>query len=64
MEAVREGYLKGSREEKGQILEEFTRLTGYHRKAAIRPLNRESKPVSGRRRLRIVEVAGHPMVLV
>ena len=35
-EAVRERYLRGSKKEKGKILDEFTRVTGYHRKAAIR----------------------------
>ena len=40
IEAVRERYLKASRKEKGQILDEVNRVTGYHRKAVIRLLRR------------------------
>jgi len=40
VQAIRERYGKASREEKGRILDEFTRVTGLHRKAAIRLLNR------------------------
>ena len=39
--------MKGSRKENGLFLEEFTLLTGCHRKAAIRLLNREARSVSG-----------------
>ena len=42
-EAVRERYLKADRKEKTQLLDEFVRVTGYHRKAAIRLLNRGHK---------------------
>ena len=38
LEAVRGRYLKGNRKVKGQILDEVTEVTGYHRKAAIRLL--------------------------
>ena len=34
-EAVRERYERASRTEKKQILDEFTKVTGYHRKSAI-----------------------------
>jgi hypothetical protein len=48
--AIRERYLKVGRREKGKILDEFTQVTGYHRKAAIRLLRREpSLPRRGRR---------------
>jgi hypothetical protein len=47
IEAIRERYLKGSRREKGQILDEVTKVTGYHRKAAIRLLARSPKRESG-----------------
>ena len=40
IEAVKESYLKGSRREKGQILDEVTRVTGYHRKTVVRLLRR------------------------
>ena len=49
-EAVRWRYLKASKEEKGKILDEFTKVTGYHRKAAIRLLHRVSKPSTGKKR--------------
>ncbi len=37
-EAVRERYLHGSKKEKGRILDEFTKVTDYHRKAAMLPV--------------------------
>ena len=43
-EAVRERYLHGSKREKGKILDEFTKSTGRHRKAAIRLLRRRNQP--------------------
>ena len=36
--AVRDRYQSGNRVEKGKVLDEFVRVTGYHRKAAIRVL--------------------------
>ena len=38
IEAVRGRYLKGNRKVKGQILDEVTQVTGYHRLAVIRLL--------------------------
>ena len=35
-EAVRDRYFLASKKEKGKILDEFTKVTGHHRKAAIR----------------------------
>ena len=53
-QAIRERYRRASKEEKGEILDEFTKTTGLHRKAAIRLLNRASrspgKKRCGRRR--------------
>jgi len=43
-EAVRERYLGGSKKEKGKILDEFTKVTGCHRKAAIRLFRRGNQP--------------------
>ena len=40
LEAVQGRYQKATRQEKGRILDEFVRVTGYHRKAAIRLLAR------------------------
>ena len=36
--AVRDRYRSGDKVGKGKILDEFVRVTGYHRKAAIRLL--------------------------
>jgi len=49
-EAVREAYGRMNRQGKKTILNEFCRVTGYHRKSAIRVLNglkREAKKKSG-----------------
>ncbi len=40
-------YRMSSREEKGRILDEFTAVTGYHRKHAVRLLGREQNPKPG-----------------
>jgi len=54
VEAVRGRYLRASKAERGKILDEFTQVTGYHRKAVIRLLHRENqegvKSKRGRRR--------------
>lgn len=50
VQALRTRYLRASREEKGKMLDEFTQVTGLHRKAAIRLLNRPSKPGMGKQR--------------
>ena len=50
-QALRERYFKATREEKGKMLDEFTQVTGLHRKAAIRLLNRLSlSGAAGKRR--------------
>ena len=49
VEAIRKRYKRASRNEKGRILGEFTRVTGYHRKGAIRLLRRGTRPPMGRR---------------
>ena len=46
--AVRGRYLRGSRVEKGAILCEFCKVTGYHRKSAIRLLHRVPSPTAKR----------------
>lgn len=48
--AIRERYRRADRREKGHILEEFTRVTGYHRQAAIRLLGRASRAPAAPRR--------------
>ena len=50
VEAVRWRYLKSPKREKGTILNEFTKVTGYHRKTAIRLLHQMNKPGSGKKR--------------
>ena len=49
IEAVRERYLRSTKKMKTKILDEFVAATRLHRKAAIRLLNRESRP-SGKKR--------------
>ena len=49
-EAVRERYLRESKKEKGKILDEFTKVIGCHRKAAIRLLHRVTQPNANKRR--------------
>jgi hypothetical protein len=48
-QALKPRYGKASKEEKSKMLDEFTKVTGLHRKAAIRLLNRVSRPNTGRR---------------
>ena len=43
-EAIRGRYLLASKKEKGRILDEFTKVIGCHRKAAIRLLRRGNQP--------------------
>jgi hypothetical protein len=47
--AIRSRYLKANKEEKGKILDEFVKVTGYHRKAATRLLLKHSSSVQDRR---------------
>ncbi len=42
-QALKPRYLKASKEEKSKMLDEFTQVTGLHRKSAIRLLNRVSR---------------------
>jgi hypothetical protein len=49
-EALRPRYRKASKKEKGKMLDEFIQVTGFHRKAAIRLLNQESRFTYGKRR--------------
>ena len=47
---MRARYLKANRKGKGRVLDEFTEVTGYHRKAAIRLLGRDGGPPPKERR--------------
>ena len=49
-EAVRGRYVRASKKEKGRILDEFTKITGHHRKAAIRLLRRGNQPRGNQKR--------------
>ncbi len=49
---IRKRYLKASKKERNQILNEFVQVTGYHRKSAIRLLLNTHQP-TGQRRGRI-----------
>lgn len=46
--AIRGRYLGARKRAKGAILDEFVRVTGYHRKAAVRLLRRDTKEPRGR----------------
>lgn len=48
-EAVRWRYLRGTKKDNGKILDEFTKVTGYPCKAAIRLLHQLNK-VSAKKR--------------
>ena len=48
--ALQSRYFRSSKEEKGKMLDEFAQVTGLHRKAAIRLLNRLSQPRASKRR--------------
>jgi len=50
VEALRPRYRTASKAEKGKMLDEFTRVTGWHRKGAIRLLNRVSHLTASKRR--------------
>ena len=50
VQAIRGRYLQASKEEKGKMLDEFTKVTGLHRKAAIRLLHRPGQPRAVKRR--------------
>lgn len=52
LRAIYERYREGTREEKGRILDEFCRVTGYHRKYAVRRLNGPPPGAKPRRRRR------------
>ena len=48
-QVMQQRYLKARKKERGQILDEFIKVMGYHRKAAIRALLKVGKPASGHR---------------
>jgi hypothetical protein len=47
-QALRTRYENGTKEQKGRMLDEFTQISGLHRKAAIRLLRKPEKRVSRR----------------
>ena len=52
-EAVRGRYLRTSKKDKGMILDEFTKVIGCHRKAAIRLLHRRNQARTGQQRITV-----------
>jgi hypothetical protein len=50
--AIRDRYWQNRKEGKTKILDEFTKTTGLHRKAAIRLLNKETAKHSNKKRER------------
>ncbi len=57
--AMRRRYVGSGKEEKGRLLDEFCRVTGYHRKAAVRRLRQDQgrAPRRGRPKLYGAEAA-------
>jgi hypothetical protein len=53
--AIRDRYHKASKEDKSKILDEFVKVTGYHRKAAIRLLRSKRSKLPGSHRGRPAE---------
>jgi len=49
-EAIRGRYFLASKQDKGKILDEFTKVTGCHRKAAIRLLRYRNQPRANKKR--------------
>ena len=47
---LRGRYFRSSKATKSRMLDEFTQITGLHRKAAIRLLHRADRPKAGKRR--------------
>jgi hypothetical protein len=65
IEGVGQRYRTSSGKDKPKILEEFVRLTGYHRKHAIRVLNGSAaKPAERRRRERIYDDAVRQALII
>ena len=58
-QAIGERYRTAGRWERRQILDEFTRVTGYHRKHALRVLNRPLVAQLVRKRPRLYGEAVH-----
>src|SRR5712691_8253707 len=56
-EAIGQRYRAAGGQERRQILDEFTRVTGYHRKHALRVLHRPFVPRPARPRKRIYDGA-------
>ena len=48
--SLRDRYFRASKEAKGRMLDEFTQVTGLHRKAAIRLLSRACRQSAAKRR--------------
>jgi hypothetical protein len=65
IEGVGQRYRTSSGEDKAKILEEFVRLTGYHRKHAIRVLNCSvAKPAERRPRERVYDEAVRQALII
>ena len=57
MQGIVERYRNASRSEKGRVLDEFVKLTGYHRKHAVRLPNSGPQPF----RRRVTQANGFAM---
>jgi hypothetical protein len=45
VDALRDRYARGSKKEKGKVLDEFVRVVGYHRKSAVRLLGHGNRAI-------------------
>jgi hypothetical protein len=64
-DAIRQRYQSATeRRERRQILSEFVRVTGYHRKHALRVLNRSASAPNPRQRERLYDEAVHQALAV
>ena len=64
-EALRQGYQAALElRERREILAEFVRVTGYHRKHALRVLNHSATSAAPRRRERLYDAAVHQALTV
>ena len=63
-DSIQQRYRKALKGEKGQILDEFCQVTGYHRKYAIRVLNKKDYKATKKKRAGRKSKYTNPLILV